>query len=193
MLSLIHFDSPDDANGKNVLINLWEYLAGCNPEDKPSTLNIKKYHPDPVGARHALPLQQLCNDLITLGERNFLWFWRNSMLLQWRRGVRGLEYNTLFIMMKEIAERMSTDDEEKYLNKFSDLLNAFIQKARILLFLERQELQKGNLITYDRSDNPDIQKLRAELFSDSKSHGGMFKELINAMDEVLIDLLIKEK
>ena len=32
------------------------------------------------------------------------------MLLQWRRGVRGLEYGTLFVMVREIAGMARNED-----------------------------------------------------------------------------------
>jgi hypothetical protein len=116
------------------------------------------------------------------------------MLLQWRRGVRGLEYNTLYIMMKEISEIIENQNckgVSQYaptLEKIEELLLPFIEKAKRLLILERQALQNGH-ITYERCDNPHIQKIRTELFSDSKSHGGMFKELIDEVDNLLFMLI----
>ena len=120
------------------------------------------------------------------------------MLLQWRRGVRGLEYNTLYIMMKEIDEIMrsrstelgaeSGDEIKPAAERISGLLVPFIEKAKKLLLLERQALQKGH-ITYEKCDDPGIKKIRSELFADSKSYGGMFKELIDEIDGVLLPLL----
>jgi hypothetical protein len=187
ILSLVHFDTPDDHNGQQVLLNLWEYLAG---EKTDITNDPVKNSVNPgVGARRAVPLQ-ICADLISVGERNFLWFWRNSMLLQWRRGVRGLEYNTLYIMMKEITELKSRGvlQYTPTAGRLQDLLVPFIEKAKRLLLLERYALQKGH-ITYERCDDPEIQELRVELFSESKSHGGKFKELIDEVDRLLFLLL----
>ncbi len=188
ILSLVHFDTPEDDKGQQVVVNLWEYLAEQKTDFKKSI--VKNIVTTGVGARRAVPLQ-ICDDLIALGERNFLWFWRNPMLLQWRRGVRGLEYNTLFIMMKEISEiieRKGVVCNAPTTGNIKDLLLPFIEKARRLLILERHALQKGH-ITYEKCDDPEIQKIRSELFSDSKSHGGMFKELIDEMDRLLFVLL----
>ena len=186
ILSLVHFDTPEDMNGQQVLANLWGYLAGEKTDFiKHGVKNI--VNPD-VGARRAVPLQNLCAELISLGERNFLWFWRNSMLLQWRRGVRGLEYNTLYIMMKEITARRGERPFAPTVDRLKDLLVPFIDKAKRLLLLERRAMQRGH-ITYERCDDPEIQKLRAELFSESKSHGGKFKELIDEVDKLLFALL----
>ncbi len=214
ILSLIHFDTPDDTNGRQVLKNMWRYLS--------QPLNFSTSHlqsgPRTLASASRLwrpnselisELYSLCSDLITLGQRNFLWFWRNPMLLQWRRGIRGLEYNTLYIMIREIAERQSkeqrakmkdnkrqkTEDRrqstDKDLKKIRELLIPFIEKAKRLLILERLALQKGH-ITYERCGEPEIQKIRTELFSGSKSHGGLFKELIDEIDILLFSLKKQE-
>ncbi len=180
VLSLVHFDTPDDINGQEVLVNLWDYLAGYDSKNRK-----QKAKRVPVEVTHELPLR--VTDLIELGERNFLWFWRNSMLLQWRRGVRGLEYNTLYIMMKEIELRGVSQHAEK-IEWINDMLLPFIEKAKRLLILERLALQKGH-ITYSKCDDPEIELIRTELFSNTKSYGGMFKDLIDEVDSMLYSLI----
>jgi glutamine amidotransferase-like uncharacterized protein len=192
ILSLVHFDTPDDINGQQVLKNLWEYLGGKHKSAearKRGSAKVKTYE---LTSLRTSELSAHCSDLISFGERNFLWFWRNPMLLQWRRGVRGLEYNTLYGMIKEIEEIIRMDVgaihelplQTDALGNIGKFLIPFTEKAIRLLILERHALQKGP-ITYERCDNPEIQKLRAELFSGSKSHGGMFKELIDEIDNLL--------
>ncbi len=193
--SLVHFDTPDDPNGQQVLINLWEYLAESSTEYGVQSTQVKD------SGRHNVNGSELfgvCSELISLGERNFLWFWRNSMLLQWRRGVRGLEYNTLYILIKEIdgiiraqnpEHRAQTTD--RALSNIEDLLVPFIDKAKRLLALERHALQKGH-ITYEKCDDPGIKKIRSELFADSKSYGGMFKKLLDEIDCLLLSLIKAE-
>ncbi len=176
ILSLVHFDTPDDMNGAAVLTNLWTYLVAQNTEHRAQALESSEPY-------------KLCADLISFGERNFLWFWRNSMLLQWRRGVRGLEYNTLYIMIKEITKEKSADNDIK---RIMEMLTPFIEKAKKLLLLERQAMQKDH-ITYEKCDDDRIKEIRLELFSDSKSHGGMFKELIDEIDAVLYSLINREE
>ena len=118
------------------------------------------------------------------------------MLLQWRRGVRGLEYCTLYIMMKEISEiirlekyHLLRDDERTHrikegITALRSLLIPVIDESKRLLVLERLALQNGH-ITYDRCEDLEIVKIRKELFSNSKSHGGLFKQLIGEIDKVL--------
>jgi hypothetical protein len=202
VLSLVHFDTPEDRNGQQVLVNLWGYLAGEKAEHR--TQSAERGHNRFIptlekggkgGFDSVQELYFMCTEIISLGERNFLWFRRNSMLLQWRRGVRGLEYNTLYIMMKEISEILNNQKKDDIsqgidngLADIRELLVPFVEKAKHLLLLERYALQRGH-ITYERCDDPEIQKLRAELFSESKRHGGKFKELVDEIDELLFLLL----
>ena len=64
----------------------------------------------------------------------------------------------------------------------------FIEKAKQLLILERLAMQNGH-ITYEKCGDPKINDLRAELFGNSKSHGGSFKILIDNIDSFLFKLL----
>lgn len=198
ILSLIHFDTPDDINGQVVLKNLWWYLAGESPDHKTQSSDSKARRADNKGQTADIinscsEICTLCSELISLGERNFLWFWRNPMLLLWRRGVRGLEYNTLYIMLKEISDILRVQNHDlkpQDIDKIREKLIPFVDKARRLLMLERYALQNGH-ITYERCEDPEIQKIRMELFSSSKHHGGLFKRLIDEVDRVLFSLITK--
>ena len=196
ILSLIHFDTPDDTNGETVLKNLWEYLTGQNTEHRRQNTD-KDHNYFTMDSKIMSLSSELClltSDLINLGARNFLWFWRNPILLLWRRGVRGLEYNTLYVMIREIAEILKRNTEhgientDKDLKEIRELLMSFVEKAKRLLVLERYAMQNGH-ITYEKCNDPEIQNIRTELFSGSKRHGGMFKELIEKVDNLLFSLL----
>jgi glutamine amidotransferase-like uncharacterized protein len=185
ILSLVHFDTPEDENGAMVLKSLWEYLTEQQSDretaQQAAALSLCKAIEE---------LEPAVDDLISLGMRNFLWFWRNPMLLQWRRGVRGLEYCTLYIMIKELSDfssRLSAEDGDK-LQEIKKLFLPFIDKASRLLIMERLAMQSWH-ITYEKCDDPEIQKIRTELFGNSKSHGGMFKRLIDEIDSLLYKLL----
>lgn len=187
ILSLVHFDTPDDFSGSVVLKNIWGRVGGVS--NKSQRLTARSI-PKAPSQKAAEELRSTVDELITLGHRNFLWFRRNSLLLQWRRGVRGLEYCTLQVLMSEIA-RLSVGISSDQVVKIQEILLPFIDKAKRLLILERQALQNGHM-TYEKCDDPEIQKLRTELFSTTKSHGGKFKELIDTIDNVLYPLLKKD-
>ena len=108
------------------------------------------------------------------------------MLLQWRRGVRGLEYCTLYILVKEIASLLKDNSSYSARSMAIELrepLLTFTSKAKELLVLERIALQSSRL-TFDECDDEKIKVLRHELFSSSKSHGGMFKDVIDRSAEL---------
>ncbi len=230
ILSLIHFDTPDDINGQRVLKNLWGYLGAQSTEHR--TQNTDKNHNfftvNSKVVRLSSGLYLLASDLISLGIRNFLWFWRNPMLLQWRRGVRGLEYCTLYVMIKEIAEMLEIQNIENEkmrrwedksisssqlhdfptsafntnLNRIRNLLMPFTERAKQLLILERHAMQKGYITSLSSSlfrgrqedqNAPKIQEIKIELFGNSKSHGGLFKNIIDETDELLYTLLEGKK
>lgn len=219
VLSLVHFDTPGDLNGSIALENLWElvthdkretsaigsraarksaYLSAVHPHDCATDSGDQQGGPRCAATSGMV---DAVTGLVSLGARNFLWFWRNPMLLQWRRGVRGLEYCTLYVLVHEIGRLLgtvthplttSTDQVAADLQKIGSLLHPFVQKAERLLLLERYAMQHGQ-ITYERCDDPEIRALRGELFSASKSYGGMFKTLIDEVDALLYRLLLQEE
>lgn len=196
MLSLIHFDTPGDSNGAAVLKNIWGFLtAGARAGKAPL--------PESAGAPAAGPSQKApallaaleaeVDGLIEFGIRNFLWFRRTPMLLQWRRGIRGLEYCTLHLLIKELCSlarrgALRPLQIEEPLARIGELLFPFTAAAKRLLSLERSALQSGH-ITYEKCDDSAIQELRTGLFSSSKSYGGSFKALIDEIDALLYAML----
>jgi len=190
VLSLVHFDTPDDLQGAMVLRNIWRY-CGCDAPTGglivPILTEEQRSPPNTVLSE----LDAAVTGLVELGVRNFLWFWRNPFLLQWRRGVRGLEYCTMAVMVREIGEELrsqqsavSSQKTGEALERIRGLLMPFIDKAKRLLVRERFAMQNAH-ITYDRCEDEELQAIRDELFSRSKSHGGLFKELIDELDRLL--------
>lgn len=197
ILSLLHFDTVNDCSGGIILRNLWNYLlAGHVFLEKYETpkKNIKKSrkaNESSLSLAIATELESAVSNLIDLGIRNFLWFWRNPLLLQWRRGVRGLEYCTLYVMigqMTELLKNSHNPEIEKGLKGLRIKVLPFLRKAVELLIRERIALQQGH-ITYEHCDDAAIKKLREDLFSKSKSYGGRFKELLDEIDRIVYQLL----
>jgi hypothetical protein len=217
LLSLIHFDSPGDSNGAVVLGNLWRFIGGnSSPETVRETpsWDLRSHHSSLVVARPSLSLvvdemRQEVDGLVQLGVRNFLWFEQGPLMLQWRRGVRGLEYCTLKVLMDELTRLISgpgtaqcagpmappffspeqiAASAEMQLDKIKEKLLPFVDEARLLLLLERRAMEREKLTFKDTCD-PRIQKIRERLFSTSKSYGGLFKEVIDLMDALLYMLL----
>lgn len=197
ILSLLHFDTPNDEAGEIVLKNLWEYLLEEKLPSKPEEYKINNEELSFSESEIVYELYQKAKELIDLGIRNFLWFQKNSMLFQWRRGVRGLEYCTLYVLIKKVAQLLKSKEDLKFFNEslteklieIKKILEIFSDKAKELLILERFALQK-DYITYNKCSDLEVQKIRRELFSESKSYGGMYKELISKIDKLLYSLLL---
>ncbi len=213
ILSLIHFDMPGDRNGTVVLRNLWGYLASSGPSHPPKGGGIARGGSLPDVPQNVLQsveeIQAAVAELIAVGKRNFLWSWRNPLLLQWRRGIRGLEYSTLAVMIEEIARCLrhpgasdpagrpvlhrSIDPSclEEDLREIREQLIPFCEKAKRLLVRERFVLKTAPLSPVECAD-AEIGRLRQELFASAMSHGGCFKLLIDRVDRLLYRLINRE-
>jgi hypothetical protein len=203
-LSLIHFDTPGDPNGAAVLRNLWDYLAPGWSSESPVRKARSRRRPVPDSAEfHDVidVIKTAVSDLISTGSRNFLWYWRNPLLLQWRRGVRGLEYGTLAVMMEEIGKRLGgTDGGQAHAasldllrlredtSEIRDQLIPFVEKAKRLVIRERFYMNTAPLSPVECADE-EINRLRLELFGSAISHGGHFKRLIDPIDRLLFNLI----
>lgn len=217
LLSLVHFDSPGDGKGAQVLRNLWGlYGLHAATERHPGTNRAGSRLPlleaRPSFSVHLDELKGAVDGLIDLGLRNFLWFRRTPFMLHWRRGVRGLEYNTLKTLVDEIRDIVSGEEvrpaasaskephagieefalaAERRLVKVKEVLLPFVQEASQLLILERQAMMRER-VTFEQTSDPRIRAMRERLFSNSKSHGGLFKEVLDQLDALLYSLLTFE-
>ncbi|MEN6467698.1 MAG: BPL-N domain-containing protein [Smithella sp.] len=210
LLSLVHFDTPGDQNGQAVLRNLWQYLSSDPDWPIQASRAVKKqFMADtcPECQKTIMDIKATVDTLITMGERNSLWYWRNSWFLQWRRGIRGMEYSTLAVMTGEIASYLrhnclggsnegnipaESSDLYQDLAAIKELVIPFVKKAKILLAREKSFLATAVLSPVHCSDEA-ISRLRQELHGSSIRHGGKFKELILAVDRLLYQLISSDQ
>jgi hypothetical protein len=210
ILSLVHFDTPGDTNGAAVLRNLWGHSSSNGPSDPPMEVKCEPERSFKGIAKKILEsveeIDAAIADLIATGARNFLWYWRNPLLLQWRRGVRGLEYSTLAAMVGEMKRHLhdpgasrpdgrpalpdAVDPSrwEEDLKEIQRQLIPFCEKAKRLLVKERLYMMNASLSPVECAD-AEIGRLRQELFGSAMSHGGHFKRLIDAIDRLLYPLI----
>jgi len=205
-LSLIHFDTPGDPNGAAVLRNLWNYLADGWSFESPVRKARLRRRPLPELSPEFRDIidgiKTAVSDLISIGSRNFLWYWRNPLLLQWRRGIRGLEYGTLAAMTEEIGKCLGDGNGgeahtasldllrlREYASEIRDQLIPFVEKAKRLVLRERFYMNAAPLSPLECAD-PEINRLRLELFGSAMSHGGDFKRLIDIVDRLLFNLIL---
>lgn len=182
LLSLAHFDTPSSEAGGRVLNNLWDYL-GLKRARPVRTRPWVLTPPVPVGN----PLAGAALELHDFGLRNFLWFMRGP-LPRWRRGVRGLEYFTLYRLILELAEVSGTGDAAGLGGVFGD----FLRRAKALLALERSALMAGERLTFSETSEPRLRPMREELFGGAKSYGGHFKDILDKVDALLYSCLLNE-
>jgi putative intracellular protease/amidase len=208
LLSLLHFDTPGDRNGTAVLRNLWDDLAagGLNApaaDEDPSEVHTLPNLPQEVWTS-LKTIEKVAADWVATGERNFLWYWRTPCLLQWRRGVRGIECSTLVAMIAEIRRRLARRGPGDLggrpgpsgpfdpgrlpadLEAIRRGIVPFVEKAKRLLIRERFYMQTAPLSPLHCNDE-EIRRLREELFGTGMSHGGEFKRLIDALDGLLCE------
>ncbi len=209
-LSYLHLDTPDDPEGLKALHNLftqWGAVSGEISGRRGSGLQDAEWvrvHQDALELFDLL--ERAGGELIALGRRNYLWFWRKPYLLQWRRGIRGMEYGIIMMMVRELRQRFyrlrSSErmlmvsggmDIEAALGRIRSLAEKFFQEARHLLLLERFALNRGVQLHHLRTDDPEIGRLREVLFSRNKRFGGLFKEFLDRLDELLLLALRSER
>ena len=178
LLSLVHFDTPGDTRGGRVLRNIWKYTgAGLSS-------GISPVHPprkEPQGA-----LFDAARRPFELGLERALWH-RRGYLIGWRRGVRGLEYFTLYALARELGALGADTPEES--SALVPEIEEFSLKACQLLTLEHEALGRGEGITFRKASGADMASLRSELFSSSKSHGGRFRYILGRLDSMLFRAL----
>ncbi len=215
ILSYLHLETPGDRAGQAVLINLWQYLVtGDRVEEveesiddiQDSTAEIFKGPLAPGTIRRVQEMERLASEFIDFGQRNFLWFWRNTWLLQWRRGIRGLEYSTAYLLIREISALLRSLEgqfNERYpmrmcgknsleegIENLQEKYLSFLRNARELLMEERYAMNFG-LISWEVADHSRMHLLRKKLFGKTRHHAGMFRELLDQIDAVLLPMLRK--
>ncbi|MBE0429687.1 MAG: hypothetical protein IBX61_07415 [Thermoleophilia bacterium] len=206
ILSYLHFETPWDQKGNLVMLNLIRYLSGGKEPALPCPAQGVKPVPErergavselgPAAAA-AREMERRAWDFVHFGKQNFLWFWRTSWLLQWRRGVKGIEYSALYGMLAELdrltekyEDRLGADFEEQ-ISVLLGRVDEFLNGARTLLTLERWALAQGPLSPL-KSDDENINAARERLFSRSKRCGGLYGEIMERADRLLLPLIRME-
>ena len=96
VLSYAHLETPGDSWGNRLFFNILNYLNDSSAITTHRELPGAQYFHARQGIRYpssgVLKAKQAAADLIAFGEANLLWNWRKPWLLNWRRGIRGLEY-----------------------------------------------------------------------------------------------------
>jgi hypothetical protein len=203
LLSYPHLDTPEHPWANRLFLRSLQYLdREAAPYLPRKVLNAANpIRPlGPPGAqtvRHIRRAGEAAAALIDSGERQLLWNWRLPWLLNWRRGIRGLEYGTLAVVMTHLLnhlERLSKEDVEgddpwlETAQQIEEQVTCFCRLARSLLLEEKLATQTRNLSKLGKV-NVTVDHLRAQLFGDKMNHGGLCRELFDQLDGFLLEVL----
>lgn len=189
VLSYPHLETPEGW-GRRLLKNILRVLNGESRSSAP-----QDPIPDPPSLDAYRALQEAFDpvqSLIAFGERHLLWRWRRPWVLQWQRGVRGLEYGTLYVCLRFVlshcaAGPLSSQPTQPWGELAEALLRAarrFCRDARRLLLEEKAASHNGPVGKL-QSVNPTVDGLREALFGRGMSHAGLSQELFDRLDALL--------
>lgn len=140
---------------------------------------------DPYLARMAAELEEV----IGLGMRHFLLFWRRPWLLGWRRGVPGFVLTTLFAQLRTARSLTPNSEALKYWqDKAETAANDMARfRARMSAYLmdERLALHNGPPSSPEACSTPAQQTLRDALVGEFPGYGGLFGRMAKTLDELL--------
>lgn len=189
-LSLIHYDTPNCPNGLKLLKNLGNYFNFPQKEETKLKKEIAREGPkENPWAQRLKPLvsqlQRETTNILNLGLRNFLFHRRYPFFYQWQRGIRGLELQNIYFMVREIRQNLP-----KVQNKdISEKLENLLLEAKTLLDPILTLFQKDFILFRENFSKVSDIELEREIFGpNKKSYGGRYRRLINLLEEVLVYL-----
>jgi hypothetical protein len=201
ILSYPHLETPGDAWGNRLFLNVLKYL-----DDKASSFLPKavapiesNLHSFSLGPETLSALQRIqahTDELFEFGKRHLLWRWRLPWLLCWHRGIRGLEYGTLVVAIRSMVaeaskispEHASHEHRFEPVNDLEQKVRQFCRLGERLLLEEKLAIHSGSLTKLGKV-NDTVDRLRMELFGSKMNHGGLCREIFDRMDAMLLDLL----
>jgi hypothetical protein len=203
ILSYPHLDTPGDAWGNRLFLRCLHYLeelAGKHLQVESSAERETVGFLAPPGKetlKHISQARKEVDALIAFGERHLLWSWRLPWLLNWRRGIRGLEYGTLAVVMVHLHEcigmlcKDGNGTKDQWLGMAKEIeeeVFRFCGFARNLLIEEKLATQTANLTKLGKV-NETVDQLRGQLFGNKMNHGGLCRELFDQLDKFLLSML----
>ena len=226
VLSYAHLETPGDGWGNRLFFNILNYLNDVSGVSTPR--GVKSVNGSPLGPgtkRDPLPLtrqersaapssirypasgiwmaKQAAADLIAFGEANLLWNWRKPWLLNWRRGIRGLEYGTLYVALSYMADlehKLAAEPDSgpgpaafwanwpERTKELEEKTLEFCALAKRLLFEEKIAAGMGT-VSKTGKVNERVDPLRRSLFGKRMNHGGFCGALFDLIDRMLLDLI----
>jgi len=188
LLSYVHLESPHSRQANQWLLHL---LSPDLQElsDQPSLPEWDLQHISPVWDDPVLiGIRQALEDLILQGQSQFLFCWRSSWLLGWKRGIPGFALNTLLALVSQILELKPSPDTRNLLHRrretiknlfqnYQDSMSAYLRQERKLA-LCRQGAPAP-------TGADELQDLRRGLVGPFPGQGGLYGQLAGELDHLL--------
>jgi hypothetical protein len=212
-LSYPHLETPEDTQGNMALFNIWyDLLSTCTLSRSPDPNGANPAHMVQVGEEkleRVLEIGREVEKLVALGENSDLWSWRNSWLLQWKRGILGAEFGTIFVLLQGLANELehtggiastyptpSSWKIDTQFEKLVELWSLFRDKGWALLEEEARNLNDKK-VKNGEALSPRARDLRTEIFNcvqcyGSKSYGGLYRRLLDQIDSLLLGTLLAD-
>lgn len=134
-------------------------------------------------------------NLIALGEENFLLCWRKSWLLGWKRGVPGLQINSLLALIQQIVSLPPTPQGMEYWqsqqNIFAAQLANFCHLFQELFSAIRLQIAKFGTSSPVTDPDNTCTGLRKQLIGHFPGQGGLTAELLQILSNLFILLLTR--
>ena len=201
VLSYPHLETPGDSWGNRLLLNILacldreaaEALPGREaPVAPPCRFDIPPGHRT---MEHLARMRDAADDLIAFGQRHLLWQWRRPWLLSWRRGIRGLEYGSLSVMVHAIlAETPVMGTKDGASDPWTEPAGELAEKVRQFCGLAKQLLLQEKLASLTGSVkklgsvNDSVDGMRKDLFGDGMSPDGLCRVLFGRLEDFLLEM-----
>jgi hypothetical protein len=228
ILSYPHLETPGNTWANRLFLRCLEYLDETARQNLPENFPLRPFRKGESGEfdgnslgrnpaaklaartlslpgsetlKHIERAKETVDDLIDFGTRHLLWNWRLPWLLNWRRGIRGLEYGTLSVVLDHLFRHMrdicgdSNAPDDPWLEsatRIEEEVVRFCRLARSLLLEEKLATQSTNLTKLGKV-NATVDRLRAELFGNEMNHGGLCRELFDQLDRFVLEMLRMER
>ncbi len=190
VLSYCHLETPNSPEANTILARI--LASWLDADSRPDTHSCPAWNlQDPVCAwtSNALVLaRQSLDRIIDQGMGQFLFFWRKSWLLGWKRGIPGSPVNFLYAL---VCQAMHADPGPKARlewasreREFQHLMTMFVQELSLYLCRERLAITRSPSSPQSSSD-ADLSRQRQRLFGTFPGYGGIYARLLRELDTLV--------
>jgi hypothetical protein len=188
LLSYVHLESPDSSQANQWLIRLLSPEHAEFPEELAvpdwDLQHLSPVWDDPV----LIEIRQALDDLILQGQSHFLFCWRSSWLLGWKRGIPGFALNTLLALVSQILELEPAPETTTLLHRRRGTIKNLFQRYQDSMSTYLRQERKLALCRQGApapTGADELQDLRRDLVGPFPGQGGLYGQLAGELDHLL--------